>query len=195
VSFESLKAHGEHSVEALPGPEENLDPTPISVGRENTCQTRLMAPRKWSLPFLQSSRILARGKARPLSGRWALIVLNQPFSRELFELCWHACELPNFFRTGYLISVTKGQWRVFADGGSNRVFDLLGGDWKRYVTPITRHSNQPSPQLSARPYRRRLGFHPARCPAALRITGTVFTKYFIWYILLFRASKFCKTET
>jgi hypothetical protein len=63
--------------------------------------------RNWTLPFLQSSRVLDREKARPLEGRWALIVLNQPFSRELFDLLWYACEFLASFCTARLIFVPK----------------------------------------------------------------------------------------
>lgn len=79
----------------------------------------LMNSRHWRVPFLQASRVLEGRNAHPLSGRWALIVLNQPFSRKLFDILWNACE-----------------WRVFADGGSNRVRDLLGNEWKSYLPDL-----------------------------------------------------------
>ncbi|KAG8759951.1 hypothetical protein FRC14_004504 [Serendipita sp. 396] len=77
------------------------------------------AKRQWNLPFLQSSRILQGDRAPTLGGHWALVVLNQSFSRELFDAVWYACE-----------------WRVFADGGSNRVFDLVGERWQDYLPDL-----------------------------------------------------------
>ena len=41
--------------------------------------------------------------------RRALIILNQPFSQSLLETLWRA-----------------SSWRCCADGGANRLYDLLG---------------------------------------------------------------------
>lgn len=41
--------------------------------------------------------------------RRALIILNQPFSLSLLETLWKACS-----------------WKCCADGGANRLYDLLG---------------------------------------------------------------------
>ncbi|KAH9058381.1 thiamine pyrophosphokinase [Lactarius vividus] len=61
----------------------------------------------WSLPFLQAA---PSGEA-PRT-KVALIILNQPFSRPLLHCLWHASD-----------------WRCCADGGANRLHDLLrGGD-------------------------------------------------------------------
>src|SRR6266404_4089868 len=60
---------------------------------------------QWSLPFLQSvpSSEATRTKI-------ALIILNQPFSKPLLVRLWHASD-----------------WRCCADGGANRLHDLLSG--------------------------------------------------------------------
>ncbi|KAH9068341.1 thiamine pyrophosphokinase [Lactarius deliciosus] len=59
----------------------------------------------WSLPFLQ----LAPSGEAPRT-KVALIVLNQPFSKPLLHRLWHASD-----------------WRCCADGGGNRLHDLLSG--------------------------------------------------------------------
>ncbi|PVF93190.1 thiamine pyrophosphokinase [Serendipita vermifera] len=74
-----------------------------------------MSTRHWEVPFTGAQRILDGTKAKPLPGQWALIVLNQPFSRQLLDILWHACT-----------------YRIFADGGSNRARDALGESWKSY---------------------------------------------------------------
>ncbi|KAI0001491.1 thiamine pyrophosphokinase Thi80 [Russula compacta] len=63
----------------------------------------MSSPTHWSLPFLQS-----REKAR--RSRTALIILNQPFSKPLLHRLWHA-----------------SNWHCCADGGANRLHDLLKG--------------------------------------------------------------------
>lgn len=52
--------------------------------------------RSWILPFLDSARIEQGKQAKPLDGNWALIVLNQPTSRDLLDVIWHACMVINF---------------------------------------------------------------------------------------------------
>jgi len=74
---------------------------------------------RWSIPFLDSARVTEGQRAEPLPGKWALIVLNQPFSRELLDILWHACS-----------------YRVFADGGSNRIYDKVEGNWKDYLPDV-----------------------------------------------------------
>ncbi|KAI5120207.1 hypothetical protein M0805_006313 [Coniferiporia weirii] len=68
--------------------------------------------RHWSTPFLHdtdrgASAVTATARA---TERRALIILNQPFSQELLVRVWNAC-----------------QWRACADGGANRLFDVLQG--------------------------------------------------------------------
>jgi thiamine pyrophosphokinase len=61
----------------------------------------------WSLPFLQ----LRQGANNDASGSrkaTALIILNQPFSRPLLRRLWQASD-----------------WHCCADGGANRLHDLL----------------------------------------------------------------------
>ncbi|KAH9838419.1 thiamine pyrophosphokinase [Rhodofomes roseus] len=61
-----------------------------------------MADVSWSLPFFDPSPHLA------VDRRYALIILNQPFSFPLLRRLWNACS-----------------WRCCADGGGNRLHDLL----------------------------------------------------------------------
>ncbi|KLO13474.1 thiamine pyrophosphokinase Thi80 [Schizopora paradoxa] len=56
--------------------------------------------RKWSFDFLQVDKTPSK--------RRSLIILNQPFTLELFLRLWDATD-----------------WRCCADGGANRLFDLL----------------------------------------------------------------------
>jgi len=68
----------------------------------------------WSLPFLQPapSGEVPRTKI-------ALIILNQPFSKPLLSRLWHASD-----------------WRCCADGGANRLHDLLSGADDRPTSQI-----------------------------------------------------------
>lgn len=58
---------------------------------------------EWATPFLNPLSTNREGVRR------ALIILNQPFSLPLLETLWSACS-----------------WRCCADGGANRLYDLLG---------------------------------------------------------------------
>ena len=58
---------------------------------------------EWETQFLNPQRTNREGVRR------ALIILNQPFSLSLLETLWKACS-----------------WRCCADGGANRLYDLLG---------------------------------------------------------------------
>ncbi|KZT73150.1 Thiamin pyrophosphokinase [Daedalea quercina L-15889] len=62
-------------------------------------------PVAWSLPFFEPSPSSSDAADR----QYALIVLNQPFSLPLLRRLWNACS-----------------WRCCADGGGNRLYDLLG---------------------------------------------------------------------
>lgn len=55
----------------------------------------------WNVHFLQK-------QDAPSEDARALIILNQPFSRELLIRVWNACI-----------------WRACADGGANRLYDLF----------------------------------------------------------------------
>lgn len=55
----------------------------------------------WSLPFLETH-------THDHSRKHALIILNQPFSRELLQALWRS-----------------SQWHCCADGGANRLHDVL----------------------------------------------------------------------
>jgi hypothetical protein len=83
---------------------------------------------RWSIPFLDSARVTEGRRAEPLPGKWALIVLNQPFSRELLDILWHACRNKTFPQSFSHLFV--GSYRVFADGGSNRIYDKVEEKWK-----------------------------------------------------------------
>jgi thiamine pyrophosphokinase len=52
--------------------------------------------------------------------RRALIILNQPFSFSLLHRLW-----------------TTSEWRCCADGGANRLYDVLGGASNSEVEPTT----------------------------------------------------------
>ena len=64
----------------------------------------MSSPTHWSLPFLQTRDEAPRSKT-------ALIILNQPFSKALLRRLWHATD-----------------WHCCADGGANRLHDVLNGD-------------------------------------------------------------------
>jgi thiamine pyrophosphokinase len=70
----------------------------------------------WYLPFLQAA---PSGEA-PRT-KIALIILNQPFSKPLLFRLWHASD-----------------WRCCADGGGNRLHDLLSGTHNRWTSYIAR---------------------------------------------------------
>ncbi|KAH9037870.1 thiamine pyrophosphokinase [Lactarius pseudohatsudake] len=70
----------------------------------------------WSLPSLQPA---PSGEA-PRT-KVALIVLNQPFSKPLLHRLWHA-----------------SNWRCCADGGANRLHDLLNGADDRPTSYVAR---------------------------------------------------------
>lgn len=63
----------------------------------------------WSLPFLQlASPPRDESQDPKLTKKTALIILNQPFSKRLLHRLWHASD-----------------WHCCADGGANRLHDLL----------------------------------------------------------------------
>lgn len=63
-------------------------------------------PVAWSLPFFDPS---SSSSPSPAPDRqYALLILNQPFSFPLLRRLWKACS-----------------WRCCADGGGNRLHDLL----------------------------------------------------------------------
>ncbi len=64
----------------------------------------MSSPTHWSVPFLRPSDEAYRSKT-------ALIILNQPFSKALLHRLWHTTH-----------------WHCCADGGANRLHDLLNGD-------------------------------------------------------------------
>ncbi len=70
----------------------------------------------WSLPFLQPA---PSGEA-PRT-KVALIILNQPFSKSLLFRLWHASD-----------------WRCCADGGANRLHDLLSSVDDRPTSYVAR---------------------------------------------------------
>lgn len=66
----------------------------VSFNQASRQDSRTMSSdskRFWKVPFVDTSRVL-KAERGALAGRWALVVLNQPFSMELFDLVWHACE-------------------------------------------------------------------------------------------------------
>ena len=65
----------------------------------------MSSPTHWSLPFLQT-RVDEASRSKT-----ALIILNQPFSKALLRRLWHATD-----------------WHCCADGGANRLHDILNGD-------------------------------------------------------------------
>lgn len=73
----------------------------ISQRAAVTTRYRHAMPLSWSLPFLDSSD---QQNAR----KYALIILNQPFSLLLLQKLWHSTH-----------------WHCCADGGANRLHDVL----------------------------------------------------------------------
>jgi thiamine pyrophosphokinase len=73
----------------------------------------------WSLPFLQPRVNKDNDAPGP---RTALVILNQPFSKPLLRRLWNASD-----------------WHCCADGGANRLHDLLlsGRDDATTTTTIT----------------------------------------------------------
>ncbi|KAG8940041.1 hypothetical protein FRC04_005674 [Tulasnella sp. 424] len=70
-----------------------------------------MSPKSWTLPFISDD-------CRQHRQQWVLIVLNQPFSLNLFKHLWEAT-----------------YWHCFADGASNRVFDTLSAEDREAYLP------------------------------------------------------------
>ncbi|KAI6154861.1 thiamine pyrophosphokinase [Pisolithus tinctorius] len=66
----------------------------------------------WDVSFLNPSNLDAPPVAR------GLIILNQPFSRDLLDTLWNVCS-----------------WHCCADGGANRVFDLIPDDLRCSYVP------------------------------------------------------------
>ncbi|KAF7330507.1 TPK-B1-binding domain-containing protein [Mycena venus] len=66
----------------------------------------------WTVEFLQPQDASESGSDR------ALIILNQPFSEELFYRLW-----------------TSSQWHCCADGGANRLFDILAAAQRPLFLP------------------------------------------------------------
>ena len=69
---------------------------------QNTASSRIT---DWDVAFLNPSTVGVPDTKR------GLIILNQPFSRNLLELLWTSCS-----------------WHCCADGGANRLFDLFKED-------------------------------------------------------------------
>ncbi|KAI6140674.1 thiamine pyrophosphokinase [Pisolithus tinctorius] len=67
---------------------------------------------EWDVSFLNPSIPSTPPVAR------GLIILNQPFSRNLLDILWNACS-----------------WHCCADGGANRLFDLLQDDHRCSYVP------------------------------------------------------------
>ncbi|KAI0288008.1 thiamine pyrophosphokinase [Russula brevipes] len=90
----------------------------------------MSSPTHWSLPFLQrrdekTEQENQNQKMKPAGrSRTALIILNQPFSRPLLRRLWRA-----------------SAWHCCADGGANRLHDLLllsggGGEVDEYIPDL-----------------------------------------------------------
>lgn len=87
-----------------------------------------MACRKWAPSFLDDNNQYISSK------KFALIILNQPFSLGLLWRVWKA-----------------SSWKACADGGANRLYDLLSGELEdlrtRYLRPMISYVgklNEPS---------------------------------------------------
>jgi hypothetical protein len=59
----------------------------------------------WTVPFLSDQTV----DDKSTSGVWALVVLNQPFSRELLERVWSFCGLPQNYSLELGSHATGGQ--------------------------------------------------------------------------------------
>ncbi|KAF9516921.1 hypothetical protein BS47DRAFT_1291536 [Hydnum rufescens UP504] len=66
----------------------------------------------WTVPFLSD----VGGECNP--GPWALVILNQSFSRELLDRVWPFCS-----------------WRACADGGANYLYDVVGENFTATYLP------------------------------------------------------------
>ncbi|KAI0049767.1 thiamine pyrophosphokinase Thi80 [Auriscalpium vulgare] len=78
----------------------------------------MTSAQSWSTDFLLPPDAPSTSTSR----KRALIVLNQPFSEPLLDRIWHATD-----------------WHCFADGGSNRVYDLLApgaSTWAAYLRTL-----------------------------------------------------------
>ena len=87
-----------------------------------------MACRKWAPSFLDDNNQSISSK------KFALIILNQPFSLGLLWRVWKV-----------------SSWKACADGGANRLYDLLSGELEdsrtRYLRPMISYVgklNEPS---------------------------------------------------
>ena len=79
----------------------------------------------WSLPFLQPTPSDEAPRTKT-----ALIILNQPFSKSLLFRLWHASD-----------------WRCCADGGGNRLHDLLSETDNRLPQSQRTEADQYLPDL------------------------------------------------
>ncbi|KIM64033.1 hypothetical protein SCLCIDRAFT_1213867 [Scleroderma citrinum Foug A] len=87
----------------------------------------------WDVAFLNPSMVGIPDTKR------GLIILNQPFSRNLLEMLWTTCS-----------------WRCCADGGANHLFDLLKkdeqGDLRSQYTPDLIKGDLDSLRVDVREY-------------------------------------------
>jgi thiamine pyrophosphokinase len=65
----------------------------------------MSSKRTWNVRFLDG---------KPSDAKYALIILNQPFTKPLINRLWGAT-----------------QWRCCADGGANRLYDTFQDDTER----------------------------------------------------------------
>ncbi|KAI6116879.1 thiamine pyrophosphokinase [Pisolithus croceorrhizus] len=83
----------------------------------------------WDLSFLNPSTSTAPPVAR------GLIILNQPFSRSLLDILWKACS-----------------WHCCADGGANRLYDLLPDELRSSYVPDLIKGDLDSLRVDVREY-------------------------------------------